>query len=469
MRLIITKNQFFFIFLLFAICFCNVISIAQIKPEKKQSSSVEDILKRNMFVKVTISKNKIFVGEPVLALYKFYTAVHGQAVVTKQPEFAGCSVTEINFNDDPQDEIINGQTYTAYTIRKVQLTPVQQGKLSIGIASVNNHIELPDPNDVFNSDNYDIEVSNAETFVDVEPLPEANKPKDFYGITGDFTITTTIENKKIPVGESAHLIITIKGLGNLDAINKPDISWPNSIEHFDGNDSQHIDQNSFPVSGDRVFDIPFVGDKEGNATIPAIHFSFFNPGNKNFETISTDSTIVTFTKALPKKEYPGIVNYDISNRKYLWIVGAIAFMVALISFISYKKNKSKIVATEDVTESTITPVPVFENVVHFKYKTDFSRHWNELENLSEIKPFFTRAKYLLMLAVSEFADSQHTAELFVLAEMKSKLMNEDLCKNVFKLVETCNEKMYAPFEVETDLKFYFDEIKNAIEKLQAES
>ena len=60
------------------------------------------------------------------------------------------------------------------------------------------------------------------------------------------------------------MIITIKGAGNFDAINKPEILWPSNTDHFDGNDSQHVDQNNFPISGDRVFDIPFIGKKEGN-------------------------------------------------------------------------------------------------------------------------------------------------------------------------------------------------------------
>jgi hypothetical protein len=114
---------------------------------KNDSSSIEKILKRSMFVKVFISKSKIFVGEPVMALYKFYTSVSGQAVVLKQPEFTGCSVKELNFGDAPEMETLNGETYTVYVIRKVQLMPVRAGALSIGVATVNNHVEIPDMQD----------------------------------------------------------------------------------------------------------------------------------------------------------------------------------------------------------------------------------------------------------------------------------------------------------------------------------
>jgi len=437
------------------------------KQNKKDSSSIENILKHSMFVKVFISKTKIFVGEPVMALYKFYTSVNGQAVVLKQPEFTGCSVKELNFGDASGTETINGETYTVYIVRKVQLTPVQPGMLNIGAATVINHVEIPDTQD-FISDKYDITSSNTPTSVDVLSLPEKDKPENFYGITGMFDITASVEQNKLPVDENDHLIITIQGAGNLDAINKPEIIWPAGTEHFDGNDSQHIDQNNFPISGNRIFDIPFIGKKEGRIKIPPISFSYFNTASKSYQTIKTDSIPITFTRALTKnKEYTGVVNYDISNRKYLWIVGAIAITVALVGFISYRKGKIQL-QKKLAMQSSVTPVPVFEPVVQFKYKTDFARYWNDLQSLTEQKLFFAKAKELLLRAVSEKTDSHHHSESFLIAELKQKA-SASLCKKTFLLLELCDEKMYAPFETETDLHYYFYEVKETIEELQAET
>ena len=443
-------------------------SLITSKRIKGDSSSIENILRHSMFIKVFISKNKIFVGEPVMALYKFYTSISGQAVVLKQPEFTGCSVKEINFGDAPETETINGETYTAYTIRKVQLTPVQPGTLSIGVATVTNHVEIPDAQD-FISDKYDITVNSTATSVDVSSLPEKNKPGNFYGITGLFSITASVDENKIPVDENDHLVVTIKGAGNLDAINKPEIIWPAGTEHFDGNDSQHIDQNNFPITGNRIFDIPFIGKKEGRIKIPPISFSYFNTTLKDYQTISTDSIPITITRALAKDDkYTGVVTYDISNKKYLWIVPSIAVTVALIGFISYKTNKKQLQKNIAAQQLTVAAIPVFEPVVQFKYKTDFARHWNDLQSLSDVKLFFAKAKALLLIAISEKTGSQHHSENFLIAELKQKT-NPVLCNKTFLLLELCDEKMYAPFETETDLHLYFNEIKEAIEELQAET
>ncbi|HEY2726469.1 MAG TPA: hypothetical protein VGI61_04815, partial [Parafilimonas sp.] len=134
---------------------------------------------------------------------------------------------------------------------------------------------------------------------------------------------------------------------------------------------------------------------------------------------------------------------------------------------SYKRNKiqqQKNVAVQ----SSVTPVPIFEPVVQFRYRTDFSKHWNDLQSLTESKLFFAKAKELLLTAVSEKTDSQHNSETFLIAELKQKA-SPDLCKKTFLLLEFCNEKIYAPFETESDLHFYFYEVKATIEDLQTES
>ena len=77
-----------------------------------------------------------------------------------------------------------------------------------------------------------------------------------------------------------------------------------------------------------------------------------------------------------------------------------------------------------------------------------------MQSLTETKLFFAKAKELLMTAVSEKTNSQHHSETFLIAELKKKA-SPALCKKTFLLFELCDEKMYAPFETETDLTFIF--------------
>ena len=435
---------------------------------------IETLLKQKMFVKVITNTNKAFVGEPIMATYKFYVAMHisDQPTVTKQPEFSGCSVKELNFQQGPEFEKINNEAYAVYTIRKVQLTPLNNGTLSMGKAFVNNFIQVENPDDPFVTKKYNISVSNTDDKIEVAELPAKNKPSDFYGITGTFNISAAVADAKIPVGENGHLIVTINGSGNLEAINKPDIAWPANIDHFDGTDSQHINQDDFPVSGNRVFDIPFVGTKEGTIIIPPIHFSFFNTALKDYQIISTNNIPVVFTKALTRKDaYKNIVNTDISNRQYLWIVPAIAVVVAFIGFVSYKRNQTKKIQAAKV-EASVTTVPVFEQpqpVYRIRFRTDFSRSLTDLELIKENKPFFAKSKNLLTQAVAERIDSNENSEQILISGLKERTYNAPVCNKVSALYEAININLYAPYETEADLAFYFTELKQTIIELQAEN
>ncbi len=442
------------------------------KKTQSDDTDMLQTLKQKMFVKVFANSYKIFIGEPIMVTYKFYVAMnlHNRPSVTKQPEFSGWSVKELQFDQGPEFENINNEPYSVYTIRKVQLTPLQEGSLSLGRANVNNEVEIFNAESPYVPQKFSINVSNTDMAVEVNNLPEKNKPENFYGITGVFNIKAAASKNKIPAGENGHLIITIKGAGNLEAIVEPEVTWPHNTEHFDGKDSQHVNQDNFPVSGDRVFDIPFIGKNEGSATIPPVKFSFFNTALKDYQTVTTDSIPVTFTSAISdRNEIAEVVDYDISNRKYLWIVPAIAVTVALVGFISYRRNKAHALKAKPVT---VTPAPVFTQVqttYQLKYRTDFSRYLTELKTIREHKPFFTKAKMLLTRAVAERLDSNQNSEHVLLEELKQRTYNAPVCNKVDALYEAINLHLYAPFETEADLEFYFSEVKQVIAELQVES
>ncbi len=450
----------------------SLINDASTNKKQGDNEAREALLKQKMFVKVFTSGNKIFVGEPLMATYKFYVAsnINDRPTVTKQPEFTGCSVKELSFDQGPEYENINNEVYAVYTIRRVQLTPLQEGSLSLGKAYVNNAVEVYNPDDVMVTRKFDINVGNDDVSVTVNSLPGKNKPADFYGITGTFNISAAVAKNKIPVGENGHLLVTIKGAGNIDAIVQPGIRWPHNIEHFDGKDSQHVNQDNFPVSGDRIFDIPFIGKDEGSVAIPPIKFSYFNTALKKYETVTTDSIPLTFTKALLRNDKLNeVVNYDITNRKYLWIVAGIAFIVAFVGFISYKRNKKHKLGTQPVVTKTeppafTPPTPAYT----IKYKTDFSRYLSELKSTTDNKVFFTTAKSLLIKAVAEKLDSTQYSEQVLMQELIQKNCDAPVCHKAAALYEAINLNLYAPFETTADLGFYFEEIKQVVEALQHE-
>src|SRR3954451_12128834 len=103
----------------------------------KPGENPQDKIRSRIFVKTTLSKKTCFVGESVLVVYQLYTSLYCEPKVVKQPSFNGCSLVEMTTDEPEYLDKVNGKMYRVLLIRKVQLTPLQDGELLIPSAVVN--------------------------------------------------------------------------------------------------------------------------------------------------------------------------------------------------------------------------------------------------------------------------------------------------------------------------------------------
>lgn len=438
-------------------------------PVLHDGEKPEDIIRRNMFVRVMSAKKNVFVGEPFLVTYKLYTTLNRESNVAQEPTFSGCSVTELNADNDPTTEVFNGKTYHVIYIRKVLLTPLQEGTLQLNEAKVDNIVTFEHKDDANQTENFSITLSNQPMQVQVNALPQKNKPVNFSGVVGSFSINAKTDTGKAPVGENIHLIVTISGSGNTNGISLPAIQWPAGVEHFDAADTQHIDQENVPVTGSKIFDVPFIGTKEDSTVIPAIGFNFFDPVSQTYQTIYSKPVAISFSKATTKEEMlKGMVTEDVSNRKYLWIVPAIAFVVAFVIIISNKIAKRKNAAIkkmQKITQLNAIREKEMQQLNIPVIKTDFSNELVALEKIEDDKMFFNRAKSLLTKALQEMLQSSYTAEITLLTAVKERVANKNIANEAAGIYAACDLALYTPVENEDNKKNVYEKLKGVIELL----
>ncbi len=191
----------------------------------RPGESAQDKIRSQIFIKTSVSKKNCFVGEPVLVMYQLYTALYCQPKVVKQPSFSGCSLVEMTTDEPEYMEKENGKMYRVLLVRKVQLTPLQEGELIIPPAVVNNEVGFTSMENPYRLKSYSAAVTSRTDSIHVKALP-ANKPADYSGIAGKFTIAAKADSNTIPQGENNLLKITISGDGNINAIALPILHWP---------------------------------------------------------------------------------------------------------------------------------------------------------------------------------------------------------------------------------------------------
>jgi len=412
-------------------------------PVLKEGENPADKLGADIFIRVVTSKNTVYTGEPLLVEYKLYRAITTDPSPGKEPAFNGCSVVELSPQNEPFMEVVNGKRYHIIVLRKVQLTPLQEGPLVLAEASINNIIQYSTADNPSLVKTFSLTAASKPVTVAVKDLPEKDKPADFSGLVGDFTISAKLDSNTIPAGDNSHLTITIKGTGNIGQVTMPVVNWPENTEHFESSDTQHTSQDAFPQSGDKIFDIPFIGKQQGSAVIPPVSFSYFNPVAEKYITAHSDSLRIQFTGPLPKEQQKEIVTGDITNRKYLWIVPAIALTVAFVLIISSKNQRKerkrqqakKVLEYEEIVQPA-PPAPVVK-VIHFD---------EALAALAEIDNdhvFFNKARELLTAALQKKLGLATTQEAELINGLQQS-RNKAITEKIAQLYRVCNQSLYSP-------------------------
>jgi hypothetical protein len=410
-------------------------------PVVKAGEHPEQKLNSLIFLRAVASKNSVYTGEAFLAEYKLYRAVNSDPSPGKQPTFTGCGVLELSPLNGPGTEIVDGKLYHVVLLRKVQLTPLRDGPLLLDPASVNNNVQFVTADSPRYVKTIIFEATSKPLSVEVKPLPDKGKPEGFSGLVGNFGISIKADSNTVPAGENTHLKLVIKGTGNIAAVAAPDIQWPANTEHFEPETNQHLAREEFPSGGEKVFDIPFIGSKEGTVTIPPIYFTFFNPQTQHYDSAHTDSLTIHFTKAKPKQTLHEMITEDFTNRTYLWIVPALALAIAFVLIITGKsqrkeKNKQRKEATDQKK-----PLPL---ILPPAERPDFVKGLNALSSIEDHLVFFNRAKELLTQALREKLNSFAFYEADILQELQLKSHNKVLAETVEQIYKICNQNLYSP-------------------------
>ncbi len=340
----------------------------------RKGENIPEKIRRNLFVKVDVNKTTCYVGEPIIASYKLFTRLKSESNLTRSPSFNGFSVSELDLQDNAvlTTEKINGKEYSVYTLRKVQLYPLQSGTVELEPIEVENHItflkgEYADQaqGDIFADVLRDFADANSPRDAVVEqkillqskpvnivvkPLP-GNEPENFKGAVGQFSINAAVQKNKIATDESANFRVVITGTGNLPMINAPEIQWPNGIEAYEAALNEAVNKQAVPLSGQKIFTFPFTVEKQGTYQLPAIRFTFFDITTQAFKTIATAPIIIDVKRgnAIKRIIKPFIKKPNeasvFSNPNFWILVSTIIIAGLAIIFIKRKKDKSETTST----------------------------------------------------------------------------------------------------------------------------
>ncbi len=106
----------------------------------KPGENVAEKTAKNLFIKLDLSKKSCYVGEPIVATYQLFTRLPSETTITDAPSFNGFSVNDLDISSNSTLEKYKGRKYNVYTIRKVELYPLQAGNITLGSMAASNKV-----------------------------------------------------------------------------------------------------------------------------------------------------------------------------------------------------------------------------------------------------------------------------------------------------------------------------------------
>lgn len=263
---------------------------------------------KNYFAQIVVPKTSAYVGESLPVEIKYYVDgnIPLQAGQEGPPSLDtnGLTAPKLRLSDQGQTDY-QGRPFRVIVFKTIA-TPVKAGTLQVGPSSFIFIMQLPDSNnrrrrspfgnspfqqffgddDVYNLIPRQVTVTADATPLQVKPLPVTGRPADFSGAVGNFKIVGQSSASEVKAGEPLTVTVSISGRGNFDRIASPQLEQAPGWRSYPATSTMKADDD-IGLSGTKTFQISLV-PSGGQTEVPPLHFSYFDPEQEKYISLSTD-------------------------------------------------------------------------------------------------------------------------------------------------------------------------------------
>ncbi|MHC4156639.1 MAG: BatD family protein, partial [Planctomycetota bacterium] len=261
-------------------------------------------------LEATVSEKQCYVGQPVIITVKFFYSAE-----ISDPQF---NIPVLNTGDFyfENPDIINrgekeydlgtgatvfvsqhratrkGRDWNLVVLRKV-LIPKSPGRMELAPANVSTNVAVGRSRR-FLGPRYQYRrfmVSSQALTLTVLALPDENKPPEFYGLVGRYTISASATPTKVSVGDPITLTIKVGGSKFLKPVQWPDLEQiPRMSENF-----KIPSQRSSPTIANsfKVFTQTIRANNDKVSAIPPIPLAIFDPDKGRYVVARTQPIPIT--------------------------------------------------------------------------------------------------------------------------------------------------------------------------------
>ena len=363
----------------------------------------------------------------------------------------------------------------------VPLTAVKTGTFPLGPFTVNLVVVVPGGPNGFFSEQKQVALATEAVNVETLPLPAENKPMNFTGAIGDFTLVATAGPTTVTVGDPVTVRVQISGRGSLDSLALPaQEAWRNFKSYPPTTKLETSDP--FGFQGRKIFEQIVSPLNSDVHELPPLTFSYFNPADGQYHTLTQPATPLTVRAAgatplppvaasknsaeekpaqdiLPIKENLGALatkSVPLISQPAFLITQTLPVLAFLAAFV-WRKRTDSLANNPRLRRQRAVAQLVAGGL------TDLNKF--AAENKSP--EFFAMLFRLLQEQLGEQLDCPATAiteaDVTRLAQLKA---NPETLKSLHELFQFCNQARYAPIQTRQELAAIAAKFKQASGEVQ---
>ena len=461
----------------------------------------------DVMLKAYVSNPNPQQGEGISVTYKIYTKVPvSQIMFSKEPSFPGFwsqSLTKEKEKLQQYTQVIDGQQYIVADLRKYTLFPLKSGKLTIEPLELECQAQIKrqsktrtgDPffDDFFNDSFFNTSYTPVEKslrasplVINVRPLPSTGVPGDFAGAVGSFDFHTELDRTKVKTNEAINLKCVVSGEGNLQLIDKLNVTFPPDFETYDPKVSNDIRSSEKGVSGSQIFEYLIIPRKPGKFNLKPISFSYYDLKKMKYVTLTSpaytidvekgtgEAANVTYTGANHEEiKYIGSDIRHIKNQAFvlsktgeyffgsmifmLWLViPLLLFFVFILLFRKFSERRSDVVLMKNIRATKVARKRLRKAELYLKEQKQEEFYIE----ISQALWGYLRDKFSLPVAELSIDTVKQT--------LINKEISEELIQNFIDTLNNTEYARFAPGEKSVNMERIYNEALAVISRIERE-
>jgi hypothetical protein len=439
------------------------------KPSDQMTA--DDIADESLYLVAEVSNTNPYLNEAISVVYKLY--ISPNISVTNFRPLDNPTFNNFWSQDIPvtsykaQNGTYNGKPFRYAVMKRVVLYPQKNGALEIEPLSLDVTLEVPtNKRDFFGGPIYaqtNKTVSAGNRVINVKSLPTEGRPENFGGAVGDFEFSVTTSKQRLKASESLQAIVEVKGKGNLKLFQLPEPEMPGSLEVYEPEFNENVRANLSGTQGKVSNNYTVVPSFRGKYPIPSISFSYFDPKEAVYKTLTSDEIMIdvmegpvessaantapsqgnrqsvqaigsqfNFIKLRPQLTSIEEEHFFGSLPFYLWLLSPLMLIPLVIAF-----GKKREAIASDVAGNKIKTANRLAKKFLFKAKRALGEKESFYIALEKALHNYLKAK--LKIETSEFAKEK------IAALLTKRQVDQTTSDGFIGLLKNCEMARYSPF------------------------